>query len=341
MNRPSPLLRMAAKTAFIAGSTFSADSSPPSRENSAPTNAGKGLVVVRLDPFYVEIPDRTVAAYQLEGMYRIVIYAQDPFRAVDDRGIVFGPVICPAGGHRPDHAVLHPEDAQGVVVDRDGIPVRTGLVQCGEQGSHVRNPAVQQIIYQIDLVHPEVGHHAHRGLLLAEEPGAFPGIDAPGLGTGVTEGGPEGQHLSYRSGGYHLACLAVDRGEPLVLGYEQKPAGFPGRIHHSLAFFECRRHRFLAKDVLAGLQGFDRHLCVGGVGKGDHHGVHGSVCKHLVDAVIDAAAVGLGHLFRPRAGGVVVSCDFGLGMRAEFGYMPHLCNLSAADDSDSFFHSVR
>jgi hypothetical protein len=121
--------------------------------------------------------------------------------------------------------------------------------------------------------------------------------------------------LADRARGEELAGLLVDdRAHALAAHLEDAP-GLLLRLQHPDALVDRVHHRLLAVDVLARLEGVDRHLHVPVVGAGHDHRVHVlpgqdlavvagrlEVLAELLPALLEAAVVdvGRGHELDPR-----------------------------------------
>ena len=267
-------------------------------------------------------------------MIRIVVNAQLALGAVDHGGVILGRVVGPGGGHGADHAACHLIDADGVVVHADQVPVRAALIQRGELGGGAHHVLPQQELNQVGLVDAQVGHGAHGGLGLVEEPGVLPRGDAPGLGPAVAEGGAEGDDLADLSLGDHLLGQLVSLGQPLVLADHQKLALLVGDLHHLLAVGEGDGHGLFAEDVLAGLEGFDGQLRVGVVGGAYGNRVDCGIRQQFFCAVIGLAAVFGGHVLGTGLGGIEEAHQLAVGVVRVLGNMSHLGDLAAAQNTD-------
>ena len=102
----------------------------------------------------------------------------------------------------------------------------------------------QQVLDEVSLVDAQVGHGAHGGLTLVEEPGVLARIHAPGLGAAVAEGGAEGENVPQHPVRHQLAGLLVGLCQALVLADHEEPAALPGGGGHGLAtaYYLAKEH---------------------------------------------------------------------------------------------------
>ena len=87
--------------------------------------------------------------------------------------------------------------------------------------------------------------------------------------------------LSDGAGGEQLAGLRVDDRAHALAAHLQDPSGLLLRREHPGALVDRVHHRLLAVDVLARLEGVDRHLHVPVVGARHDHRVHVLAGEHL------------------------------------------------------------
>ena len=180
----------------------------------------------------------------------------------------------------------------------------------------------------------QVGHGAHGGLTLVEEPGVLARIHAPGLGAAVAEGGAEGENVPQHPVRHQLAGLLVGLCQALVLADHEELAALPGGGHHGLAVGQGGGHGLFTEHMLARPQGGDGQLRVGGVGRANAHRVDGRVGQQRLPGGVGPAAPLGGQGLGPLLVQVIVPGQPGRGVGGVLGDVAHLGNLAAADDAD-------
>ena len=268
-----------------------------------------------------------------DGGGRLAVYQHDALGAVQAGGLALVTVDGPAGRHGAQRAAGHPQDAQGVVVHADELALAVPLVQRHHLGGGLDDLLPQQILDQVHLVDAHIGQRAQRRLVFIEEPGAL--VHGPALGAGVAQHGAERDDIADDAAVQQLLGPAVHRIEAHVVADHQMSAVALGGGHHGLALRQRHGHGLFAQHMLAGVQRRGGDLRMAAVLHADGHRVDVVAVQQVEIGVADIAAVLGGHLLGTGPVLVVIGHDLRIGVGCILGQMAHLCDLAAADDTNS------
>jgi hypothetical protein len=130
--------------------------------------------------------------------------------------------------------------------------------------------------------------------------------------------------------------------EALVVRDHEKDAVLPCCVDHPVALRKAGRHRLLNEHVVPAPGALHHHRAVMHGRRADARRVEASGIEHLLPVRVRARdAEGLAHLLRAFRGYIAGSRYFRARL-PEAGDVPHLCDLSQADDRDPqrFFHYI-
>ena len=136
---------------------------------------------------------------------------------------------------------------------------------------------------------------------------------------------------------HQLSCLAVCLRQPLILVNHQLTPAAPRSHDHFFAVFKRGRHRFLAQDMLARIEGGYGVFCMRDVRHAHADRINVFVPQHFFQRHIRLASEFRGKRLRPGEIQIVIANDFTIWVLTVFQDVPDLRNFAAAYDS-YFYH---